>query len=163
MFGIGAFSAGTAHAQSLSAFMLRTRQVKDRHVRAEMPAPLLIHSLEIRVPEQTYATGKLAAPAGSGNVGVAIRCKSVHDTPQPRFTNPRFTNPRFTNPRMRIFRELRKGESTTHGSRASPTPACGPWRAGGRSPRGRPWSSSASEIRASSSGDDGGAGMCAWA
>ena len=85
----------TVNPDAHSAVPFAARKVKHGHVGGEMPAPLFVHALEIRVPEQAHAAREPASLPRSGPVAAAIGRECVHSTPQPR---------------LRIFREFRKRE-----------------------------------------------------
>src|SRR5579863_3770077 len=120
---------------------LPPQQIKHCHVRGEVTTALFVNPLEVGVPEQAHAARKSSPLAGGRQIETVVRSETAHNS-RSRL-------------RLRNCRQFRKRKSATHGSRASPTPACVPWRAGARSPLGRSWSSSGYEIRASSSGDVG--------
>ena len=107
-----------SHAHALGFLLIRrTRQIKHSQVRGKMPASLFVHSLEIRVPEQTYAAGEFAA-LGRGRTGRRChspRVGSKHASTQvaslPRFPERKkhySRKPGFTDTRLRPLARRRE-------------------------------------------------------
>jgi hypothetical protein len=59
------------------------QQIKNRHVGRKVATALLVHPLEIAVPEQAHAAGKPGAFAGDGQVNTTVRIETAHTTHDP--------------------------------------------------------------------------------
>jgi hypothetical protein len=131
---------------------------KYRHVTRELPAPVLVDPLKVRMLQQMPRLRKLAAGGGGHIQRSAPTPPNLPFVLRPSLAavlqNP--TGKAAVNAELKVFRFNR-------GSQGSRRRACVPWRAGATAPPARSWSSYENESRASSSGDDGWVGMCAWA
>jgi hypothetical protein len=144
---------GKTYAQAAKVRRGRPRPVKYCHCRREVSPTLLIYAFEIRMTQQSPSA---LVQLSRASLDMLIRFS--------RHTEGRsYSNLLFDSRNAGVASQRDYSRLPIRGNLVSQRPVCAPWRDGGKEPSGRPGSSCASEIRASSIACAGWVGMYAWA
>jgi hypothetical protein len=141
-----------------AVFPRMPRHIKQGQRCRKMPPAFLVHAFEIRVAQQARCLGECFLASRLDAWVRFSRHTGGHSASYLKLTSlPE------GRAQSRVKRHWCPRLWTIRGNRASPRPACAPWRDGARELSGRPGSSCASGIRASSIACAGSVGTCVWA